>query len=541
VDKFNLLDCTLRDGAYLVDKHFGVNSINGIISGLLDAKVDWIEVGFLQDEGSGDGNTVFLNSIEAQQYIPESKGKSQFSVLADYGRYSIKNLDKYTGESFDAIRACFFKHERKDVIDFCKGIKEKGYKLFIQPVDTLGYTDFELLDLISDINEIQPYCFSIVDTFGSMYLDDLQRIFHLIHANLDKDILLGFHSHNNLQMSSALSQEFLRLNSNKREVVVDATISGMGRGAGNTPLELVMQYMNAKLGASYNLDAVLDLIDGYMNNIQESCSWGYDTSNFMAGCFSAHVNNVSYLKSKTSIRSKDIRYILNKVGGEVRKRYHYDLLEETYLEYIDSKVDDSKAISQLKELLSNKNVVVIAPGKNAVIEKERINEYIAKHHAIVISVNYCPDQVLVDYIYFNNIKRYEAWNSRQNGNNLFSNSKKIVTSNIIQKDTGDTYIVNFRRLIKCGWERLDNSIIILLRLLDILNVNSIGIAGFDGYNKGHNYAEKEMELISSVISANEINSEIVEMLTDYKKTRTNNIPINFVTTSKFEKVFIHGD
>ena len=87
-----LLDCTLRDGAYLVDKKFGDPAIAGIIDGLMKARVDYIEIGFLQDEGFGDGKTVFKNAADAKRFIPEDKKKCKFSVLADYSRYSISNL-----------------------------------------------------------------------------------------------------------------------------------------------------------------------------------------------------------------------------------------------------------------------------------------------------------------------------------------------------------------------------------------------------------------------------------------------------------------
>ena len=310
-----LLDCTLRDGAYLIDKKFGRNAINGIIAGLMDSGVDLIEIGFLQNEGFGEGKTVYKNSKDAEEYVPNDKKDTLFTVLADYSRYSIDNLDDYTGKSFDAVRACFFKKERYDVIDFCKSIKAKGYKLFVQPVDILGYSDSELIEFINMINTLEPYCLSIVDTFGSMYIDDLQRVFSLIDHNLIGSCKIGFHSHNNMQMSSALSQEFVRMSFGKRKVVVDATLSGMGRGAGNTPLELIAQYMVTKYNYNYDMDAILDVIDGYMDNIRSKCAWGYDTNYFIAGTYSAHVNNIAYLKNKSSIRYKDIRYILNKIGA----------------------------------------------------------------------------------------------------------------------------------------------------------------------------------------------------------------------------------
>ena len=208
----------------------------------------------------------------------------------------------------------------------------------------MGYSDSELIEFINMINTLEPYCLSIVDTFGSMYIDDLQRVFSLIDHNLIGSCKIGFHSHNNMQMSSALSQEFVRMSFGKRKVVVDATLSGMGRGAGNTPLELIAQYMVTKYNYNYDMDAILDVIDGYMDNIRSKCAWGYDTNYFIAGTYSAHVNNIAYLKNKSSIRYKDIRYILNKIGAQPRKRYNYDLLDSTYMNYINSDIDDSEVV-----------------------------------------------------------------------------------------------------------------------------------------------------------------------------------------------------
>ncbi len=530
-----LLDCTLRDGAYLIDKKFGRNAINGIVAGLMDSGVDLIEIGFLQNEGFGEGKTVYKNSKDAEEYVPSEKKDTLFTVLADYSRYSIDNLDDYTGKSFDAVRACFFKNERYDVIDFCKSIKAKGYKLFVQPVDILGYSDSELIEFINIINTLEPYCLSIVDTFGSMYIDDLQRVFSLIDHNLIGSCKIGFHSHNNMQMSSALSQEFVRMSFGKRKVVVDATLSGMGRGAGNTPLELIAQYMVTKYNYNYDMDAILDVIDGYMDNIRSKCAWGYDTNYFIAGTYSAHVNNIAYLKNKSSIRYKDIRYILNKIGAQPRKRYNYDLLDSTYMNYIDSDIDDSEVVARLKSELGNRNILVIAPGKTATAEVDRIIEYKNKNNAIVITVNFMYDAVASDYMYFSNVKRYQYWKSDKK----FDSVKKIVTSNITNKPEPNELVVSFVDLVKCGWECLDNSTILLLRLLDKLDVNSIAIAGFDGYDIAKpNYAVEELEL-SNVRNTEKsilLNKEIREMLTDYIGLRKSNCKIKFITDSRFADI-----
>lgn len=523
-----ILDCTLRDGAYLVDKKFGDNTIHGIINGLREAKIDIIEIGFLQDEGFGDGKTVYKNSLDAEKFVPADKGNTMYAVLADYSRYSIDNLDDYTGRSFDIVRACFFKKERFDVLEFCKKVKEKGYKLFIQPVDILGYTDAEILEFIELVNQIEPYCFSIVDTFGSMYNDDLQRIFSLLHHNLYSECRIGFHSHNNMQMSNSLSQEFLQASLGKRQVVVDTTISGMGRGAGNTPTELIVQYMVSKLGYSYDLDAILDIIDMYMDSIRSRCSWGYNTPYFIAGAYSAHVNNIAYLTEKPTIRSKDIRYILNKIGAVKRKRYDYDLLETTYLEYLESEIDDTGTISRLKDIFANRNVLMIAPGKSA-SDDEEIRRVIEQEQPIVITVNFLHNTIDADFVFISNIKRYKYWENEKG----FETCKKILTSNISEAGDGETYTVSFTNLIKCGWENLDNASILLLRLLDKLEVASIKIVGLDGYDLSDNYLKNDMEVSSVKDNYMERNLEIQEMLTDYMETRKLSCPVDFAVPSRF--------
>ncbi len=531
-----LLDCTLRDGAYLIDKKFGDATIKGIIDGLVKAKVDYIEMGFFQDDEFGEGKTVFRNSEDAARFVPKDKGDSEFSVLVDFSRFSIENLDPRRNDSVDVVRECFFKKERYEAVEVCRKIKELGYKVFVQPVDILGYTDTELIELIELCNQIEPYCFSIVDTFGSMYEEDLQHVYSIIDHNLISSAKIGFHSHNNMQLSNALSQSFLRMAIGKRDVVVDGTISGMGRGAGNTPTELIAQYMTAKLGYHYNMDAMLDIIDGYMDNIRSRCSWGYTTPYFIAGCYSAHVNNIAYLTEKSSIRSKDIRYILNKIGALPRKRYDYDLLETTYLEYLQSDINDEETLLKLKEVINSKDVVVIAPGKTAAECSQDIADYIQKHDAVTIAVNFVHDTIACDFIYMSNVRRYRYWRNTKE----FQQAKKIITSNVMTEGDDTTQIVSFARLVKCGWEHLDNSTIMLLRLLDMTDPKSIALAGFDGYGYnaegGLNYATQYLELSNVKENPAELNDEIISMLKDYMKNRTHTTSIACITPSRFSDI-----
>ncbi|WP_101876299.1 aldolase catalytic domain-containing protein [Lachnoclostridium edouardi] len=533
-----ILDCTLRDGAYLLNKKFGERNILGIIDGLQRANIDLIEIGFLQDTGMDVGKTVYFNSKDAAKVLSSKKSDILYTVLADFSRYTISNLDINDGRSFDAVRACFFKHERFDVIDFCRAIKEKGYKVFVQPVDIMGYTENELLDLIQAVNTIEPYCFSIVDTFGSMYLTDLRRIYSVIHKHLISSSAIGFHSHNNMQMSNALSQEFLSILDKQRLGIIDATLSGMGRGAGNTPTELIAQYMNQHLSYNYNMDVILDIIDNYMENIRSRCIWGYSTDYFIAGCYSAHVNNIGYLKKKNSIRSRDIKHIINSLNTLQRKRYDYDLLESLYIQLLKTDIDDNNTVKELSEKLHGKNIVIIAPGKSVRDEKDIIRKYIKEKQSIVININFLDKEIDNNYIYINNIKRYDYWKSQQE----FIDCPKIITSNITTNPEKNMYLVSFLRLFKSGWLHNDNSTLMLLRLLDEIHVKSIGIAGLDGYGKEKNYYSDELSLANTHDHPDELNKEISSMLKDYFNVRKHkDTTVEFITQSIFQSILLGGE
>ena len=168
----------------------------------------------------------------------------------------------------------------------------------------------ELLELVELTNQLKPSAFYIVDSYGSMYCDDLQRIYSLLNHNLLEEICIGLHSHNNLQLSFMLIQELINLSLNKRNIIVDASASGIGRGAGNANTELVVDYLNRKMNKTYDINEILDILDSYILPIRQAHSWGYNIPHFISGMYSVHVNNISYLLNKHNLKAKDMRIIV---------------------------------------------------------------------------------------------------------------------------------------------------------------------------------------------------------------------------------------
>lgn len=530
--KINLLDCTLRE-APIKDLILGSSYIQKFINALEKSNIDIIECGFLKNSGEREDNTIFKHTEEIERYLTNKKPDKLYVALVDYGRYDLKNLSPHNGKSIDGIRICFKKAERKDVIPYAKAIKALGYKVFLQHVDTLSYSDLEILEFIEAVNDLKPYAYSIVDTFGSMYAEDLRHLYEIANKNLNKDIKLGFHAHNNLMLAVANSQFFISLACNTREIMVDASVLGCGRGAGNSNTELLAEFINNKYNGNYNINELLDIIDILMPKFHQNCHWGYSIPYFLSGVHNAHVFNVNHLLRRHNIKSKDLRAIIENLDEKQKKVYDYTVLEKLYVEHFDRQVDDFKNIEELSKLVENKKVLFIAPGGSLNAYKQKIFDFIRQENTLVVAINnYLPD-FPTDVIFYSNINRYQEFKNIQKNNN----NKIFITSNVKTEASDNEMIFNYLPLIKFGWINIDTSFILALRLFIKAGVKDFTFAGFDGFSAD----EEKFYYSDKLLTATEkedlllLTKETHEMLEDIIKS--NRITAKFLTPSVYENDF----
>lgn len=531
-----LLDCTLRDGAYIVDSMFGTAAMKGIISHLQDAQVDIIEVGWLKDKPHKEGSSFYHIPADAEQYIVNKNPNSLYVAMIDWDRYDDSVLPPYDGKSIDAVRVVFPYGRHKEGIEIGMRIREKGYIVMFQAANTLAYRNEDLIAMAEEMNKIHPASLSVVDTFGAMYEEDLERIVTCLDTHLDKDIKMGIHTHNNQQMAFALSLCFIRLMKNAgRNMMVDASLNGMGRGAGNATTELIANYLNKKCDCHYNVDAIMDAIDVYMGYYQENYEWGYSTPYCIAGMYCCHVNNIAYLLKNHRTSSKDMRIIIESLSPDDRKKYDYDLLEEKYIQNQSRYIDDGSTIDRLTKEFSSQGIILIAPGKSSVEEKAKIQEYITINKPLVVGVNAIIPDYQYDYLFFVNPARYEY--AKNSYPDIFKNTKRILLSNIKQQADENESIVGFNSVIKRGWQHFDNAVICALRFMDKIGVMNVSIAGFDGFRHKYNesYADVYLPSLNPDNKWDELNLEITEMFEDFKKNASSCKNIFFVTESLFNK------
>lgn len=135
-----ITDCTIRDGGYLFNKNSAPEFVKGIMKGLAEAGIDYVETGFLQKNVTGE-SLVYKDSGDVIKYLPDNRRNTQFLGFCDNSRYSLENLDDYNGKSFKWLRISFAQHEIDESLEFCKGAKNKGYLVQFNPMDSISYTD----------------------------------------------------------------------------------------------------------------------------------------------------------------------------------------------------------------------------------------------------------------------------------------------------------------------------------------------------------------------------------------------------------------
>lgn len=525
----SLLDCTLRE-APVDGLLWGAEFIEKFIFGLEEANVDIIEIGFLKNTEYKEGSTIFSAPTQIEKYIP-LHAKSQYVALVDYGRFNVDDLTPNNGRTIDGIRVCFKKEEKDFVFDYARKIMEKGYWVSIQQVDTRGYSDEELLQVIERINELKPKLYSIVDTFGSLYGEDAEYIYKLINHNLEKDIALGFHAHNNLMLAASNSQKFITDLWGTRKLTVDGSVHGCGRGAGNAHTELLAEYINLKHFGNYDINKLLDIIDDILPELMQKGKWGYSIPYFIAGIHSTHVFNVDFLLSRHNIRSKDLREIINQLDDSSRRKYDYPLLEKIYVDHFDHAVDDTLSKIDLKNEIGTRNVLVIAPGQSINKFKDNILKFIQEKNVFIIHLNTVIKEFPYDKVFCSSQKRMDACKIDKT-----DEKRWIVTSNLYLPEHFSGKVMDYRTLLKFGWINIDNAGILALRLLKSIGIKTIYVAGFDGYNyeKATNFYSISMQKETENYVIDRMNKDIKEMMDDViNNSNGEQCDVKFITPSKY--------
>lgn len=520
-----VLDCTLRDGGYCNEWRFGNRNTKTIAASLVEANVEIVELGFLTNRVSYDPEvTKYTDLAQMAAMIPADRAGKLFVCMVNYGEFELEQLPEYDGSSVDGIRVAFHKKDRYEALRFCEGIKNKGYKVFIQAMVSLNYTDEEFLELIRLSSAFMPYAFYIVDSFGVMKRRDLLRLFYTVEHNLAQGIAIGYHAHNNMQLAYSNAQALVDIRTN-RDRIIDSSVFGMGRGAGNLNTELFVAYLNDNLDTDYRLKPLLGIIDRILNRFYQMAPWGYSLPNYLSAKHNAHPNYASWLDGKKTLTVEDMDSIFQMMEPDKLANYDKAYIEELYLRYLATGQVQELHLQELTKRIKGSRVLIIAPGRSSVEEFERIQSMAGEADVVTISINFDYQLLDTDFIFLSNLRRFRELSPEKYG-------KCIVTSNI--PAMGVYLQTSYRELLNNTEAVRDNAGMMLVRLLIQLGAREILVAGMDGYDTdpSRNYADQSMAFYTRKAQMEAMNAGMSAVLSEYSRQ----IALDFVTEPKFVRV-----
>ena len=298
-DSVKVVDATLRDGGLVNDFYFSDKFVHDLYLANIKAGVDYMEFGYRADKEMFDvnkfGKWKFCSEEDLRAVVGDNDTDLKIAIRADVGRCNYKKDILPREESVvDLVRVATYLNQIPTAVDMIEDAKNKGYEVSCNIMAISTAQEGDLRSALDILGQSPVDVFYIVDSFGAMYPEQLQRLAAIFTEFADKyGKKVGIHAHNNQQLAFA----------NTIEAVgdgvdwLDATYSSMGRGAGNCAMELLLGFLK---NPKYNVYPVIRFIEDHMNKLREDgVVWGYDLQYLMTGLLNQHPRTaIAFTKDK---------------------------------------------------------------------------------------------------------------------------------------------------------------------------------------------------------------------------------------------------
>lgn len=293
--EIKVLDCTIRDGGLINEHLFEDKFVRAVYQAISAAGVDYIELGYRASKKyfSADkfGKAKFCEEDFLRKVIEGVESKAKISVMVDIGRVEPEDIPRKNDSVVTLMRvACYVKDIDK-AIELVKHCADKGYET---TVNIMAISTALMPDLEEGLNQL-AHCplkaVYIVDSYGALFSEQIHYLVQQYAKHLKpKGIEVGIHCHNNQQLGFGNTIEAIRKGAN----FMDATIYGIGRAAGNCPLELLLAFLK---NPKFKLDPILDIIEKEFLPLRQKIEWGYMIPDMICGILNQHPRSAIALRS----------------------------------------------------------------------------------------------------------------------------------------------------------------------------------------------------------------------------------------------------
>ena len=274
--ELQVLDCTVRDGGLINDHQFTDEFVRAVYDTCVASGVDSMEIGYKNSERlfprERFGAWRHCREEDMRRVVgdhDEAATGLTLSAMADAGKSDWQTTIGPAADSvLGMIRVAFYAHQVSEAVDMIAHASEQGYQTMANLMAVSNITEDEIDTVLEAIADTPAGTMVIVDSFGHLYREQIERLYHKYAAAMKgtgKEI--GIHAHNNMQLAFANTIEAIVLGSNR----ADATMAGLGRGAGNCPMELLLGFLR---NPKFKLRPVLRLIQDHIPEIRKSVEWG---------------------------------------------------------------------------------------------------------------------------------------------------------------------------------------------------------------------------------------------------------------------------
>lgn len=283
--EIKVTDCTIRDGGLINKWQFSDELVRSVFRAVNASGVDYMEIGYRASKKMFDpkeyGSWRFSTDEKIREIIQDTPVNMKLGVMVDIGRVESDDIAQCSESPLDVIRVATYLKDIDKAIALANECDAKGYETFINIMAISTVNDATLAAGLKQVDaETNVTAVNIVDSFGALYSESVHHLVKIYQENLTKHEV-GMHAHNNQQLGFANTIEAIRKGAN----YLDATISGIGRGAGNCPLELLLSFLK---NPKFNLEPVLEVLEDTFLDLRKNIEWGYLIPYMITGILNEH-------------------------------------------------------------------------------------------------------------------------------------------------------------------------------------------------------------------------------------------------------------
>ncbi len=282
--EIKVVDCTVRDGGLMNKWQFDDGFVRHVYRALTEARIDYMEIGYLSSEKAFSRDEVgpwkFCAEEDVRRVTCDIDKKIKLSAMADIGRIEHDDILPKSESSLDMVRVACYIHQIDAAIDLAEHCMDKGYEATINlmAVSTVGLRD--LREGLDDLAKSKVPIIYLVDSFGAFYSEDIECLAkQYIETLAGKTI--GIHCHNNQQLAFANTISAIIGGIN----YLDGSLYGIGRGAGNCPLELLVSFLK---NPKFKVRPLIEAIETQIMPWRKKIDWGYFVPYMTTGVLNQH-------------------------------------------------------------------------------------------------------------------------------------------------------------------------------------------------------------------------------------------------------------